>query len=104
LDLFVDAKIDQLPICGQPLADTFHALFQTVPLQKLFPLFPHSTRIAKSCCHWFGYKSIPWMLWDLSSDGGQTFDPMLRLGTNGTIDSTEDGGGGEAMRGAEVAE
>jgi hypothetical protein len=44
------------------------------------------------------------MLWDLSSDGGQTFDPMLRLGTNGTIDSTEDGGGGEAMRGAEVAE
>jgi hypothetical protein len=31
-------------------------------LQKLFPLFPHSTRVAKSCCHSFGYKSIPWMV------------------------------------------
>jgi hypothetical protein len=50
------------------LADTFHAPFQTVPLQRLFPLFPHSTRIAKGCCHCFSYKSIPWMLWDLITD------------------------------------
>jgi hypothetical protein len=47
----------------------------------------------------------------LSSDGGATFGPMLRLGTNGTIDSTEEGGEGEAVEvveeavgGAEVAE
>jgi hypothetical protein len=46
----------------------------------------------------------------LSSDGGQTFGPMLRLATNGTIDSTEEGGGKtvevveEAVGGAEVAE
>jgi len=39
----------------------------------------------------------------LSSDGGQTFGPMLRLGANGTIDSTEEEGG-EAVGGAEVAE
>jgi hypothetical protein len=45
----------------------------------------------------------------LSSDGGQTFGPMLRFGTNGTIDSTEEGGEGgepseEAIGGTEVAE
>jgi hypothetical protein len=41
----------------------------------------------------------------LSSDGGQTFGPMLRLGTNGTIDSTEGGEvEEEAVGGAEVAE
>ena len=40
----------------------------------------------------------------LSSDGGQTFGPMLRLGTNGIIDSTEGGGGAEeAVGGTEVA-
>jgi hypothetical protein len=32
----------------------------------------------------------------LSSDGGQTFGPILRLGTNGTIGNTEEGGEGEA--------
>jgi hypothetical protein len=32
----------------------------------------------------------------ISTDGGQTFGPMLRLATNGTIGSTEEeGGGGE---------
>src|SRR5215218_647051 len=46
----------------------FSCTFQSVPLQKLFPLFPHSSRIAKSCCHWFGYKSIPWMLLGLITD------------------------------------
>jgi hypothetical protein len=50
-------KKDQSPICDQPLANTFHALFQTVPLQKLFRLF-RSIRVAKSC-DWFTYKSIP---------------------------------------------
>jgi hypothetical protein len=39
----------------------------------------------------------------LSSDSGQTFVSMLRLGTNGTIDSNEEGGGG-AIGGAELAE
>jgi len=29
---------------------------------------------------------------------------MLRLGTNGTIDSNEEGGGGGAIGGAELAE
>jgi hypothetical protein len=29
------------------LADTFHAFFQTVPLQIVFPLFPRSTQILK---------------------------------------------------------
>jgi hypothetical protein len=47
LDFLADAKTDQLPICGQPLADTFHAFFQTVPLQIVFPLFPRSTQILK---------------------------------------------------------
>jgi hypothetical protein len=31
----------------------------------------------------------------LSSDGGQTFGPVLRLAANGTIASTEEGEGGE---------
>jgi hypothetical protein len=50
------------------LADTFHAFFQTVPLQIVFPLFPRSTQIPKSCCHWFAYKSIPWIVLDSVSD------------------------------------
>src|SRR5215216_740128 len=46
----------------------------------------------------------------ISEDGGQTFGPMLRLGANGTLTSTEEGGGEgetteeEAVGGAEVAE
>jgi hypothetical protein len=39
----------------------------------------------------------------ISTDAGETFGPMLRLGMNGTIDSTEEEGG-EAVGGAEVAE
>jgi hypothetical protein len=39
----------------------------------------------------------------VSNDAGETFGPMLRLGMNGTIDSTEEEGG-EAVGGAEVAE
>jgi hypothetical protein len=44
----------------------------------------------------------------VSNDGGQTFGPMLRLAANGTIGSTEEGGGEtveeEAAGGAAVAE
>jgi hypothetical protein len=47
----------------------------------------------------------------MSTDGGETFGPMLMLGTNGTLTSTEEGGGAqgetteeEAVGGAEVAE
>jgi hypothetical protein len=47
----------------------------------------------------------------MSTDGGETFGPMLMLGTNGTLTSTEEEGaaGGEtteeeAVGGAEVAE
>jgi hypothetical protein len=47
----------------------------------------------------------------ISTDAGETFGPMLRLGANGTISSTEEGGEGEgetveeeAAGGAEVAE
>ena len=47
----------------------------------------------------------------ISTDAGETFGPMLRLATNGTISSTEEGGEGEgetaeeeAVGGAEVAE
>jgi hypothetical protein len=49
----------------------------------------------------------------ISTDAGETFGPMLRLGANGTISSTEEEGGGEeettveeeaAVGGAEVAE
>ena len=48
----------------------------------------------------------------LSTDGGQSFGPMMMLATNGTISSTEEGGGEgtqettdeEAVGGAEVAE
>jgi hypothetical protein len=47
----------------------------------------------------------------ISEDGGETFGPMLRLATNGTISSTEEEQGGEgeiveeeAVGGAEVAE
>jgi hypothetical protein len=49
----------------------------------------------------------------ISNDAGQTFGPLLRLATNGTIGSTEEGGGAEgeetvegeeAVGGAEVAE
>jgi hypothetical protein len=45
----------------------------------------------------------------VSNDGGETFSPILRLATNGTIGSTEEGGGAEvveeeAVGGAEVAE
>jgi hypothetical protein len=49
----------------------------------------------------------------ISTDGGETFGPMLMLAANGTIDSTEEGGGAaeggetteeEAVGGAEVAE
>jgi hypothetical protein len=43
----------------------------------------------------------------ISNDGGQTFGPLLRLATNGTIGSTEEGGETveeEAGGGAEVAE
>jgi hypothetical protein len=48
----------------------------------------------------------------MSTDGGETFGPMLMLGTNGTLTSTEEEGeaegGGEtteeeAVGGAEVA-
>jgi hypothetical protein len=68
LDFLADAKTDQLPICGQPLADTFHAFFQTVSLQIVFPLFPRSTQFPKSSCHWFAYKSIPWVVLDSVTD------------------------------------
>ncbi|MDQ3909684.1 MAG: hypothetical protein M3232_04700 [Thermoproteota archaeon] len=49
----------------------------------------------------------------ISTDGGETFGPMLKLATNGTLTSTEEGaaeGGGEtteeeeAVGGAEAAE
>ncbi|HEU0144046.1 MAG TPA: hypothetical protein VFQ47_04610, partial [Nitrososphaera sp.] len=45
----------------------------------------------------------------ISTDGGETFGPMLRLGMNGTLTNTEDGGEGEtteeeAVGGADVAE
>jgi hypothetical protein len=49
----------------------------------------------------------------MSTDGGETFGPMLMLGANGTLTSTEEGGGAagegetaeeEAVGGAEVAE
>ena len=46
----------------------------------------------------------------MSTDGGETFGPMLMLGTNGTLTSTEEGAAGgetteeEAVGGAEVAE
>jgi hypothetical protein len=44
----------------------------------------------------------------LSTDGGQTFGPMMMLATNGTISGTEEGGEEtmeeEAVGGAEVAE
>jgi hypothetical protein len=47
----------------------------------------------------------------ISIDGGETFGAMLRLGANGTLTSTEEGGGAEgetteeeAVGGAEVAE
>ena len=43
----------------------------------------------------------------ISNDGGQTFGPLLRLATNGTIGSTEEGGETveeEAVGGAAVAE
>jgi hypothetical protein len=47
----------------------------------------------------------------ISTDGGETFGAMLRLGANGTLTSTEEGGGAqgetteeEAVGGAEVAE
>jgi hypothetical protein len=43
----------------------------------------------------------------MSTDGGETFGPMLMLGTNGTLTSTEGGGETteeEAVGGAEVAE
>jgi hypothetical protein len=47
----------------------------------------------------------------MSEDGGATFGPLLRLGANGTISGTEEGGGDaaetveeEAVGGAEVAE
>ena len=42
----------------------------------------------------------------VSNDAGETFGPMLRLGMNGTISGTEEieGGGGETVGGAEVAE
>jgi hypothetical protein len=48
----------------------------------------------------------------ISTDGGETFGPMMMLGANGTLTSTEEGGaaeGGEtteeeAVGGAEVAE
>jgi hypothetical protein len=50
----------------------------------------------------------------ISTDAGETFGPMLRLGTNGTISATEEEGAGEAeggetteeeaVGGAEVAE
>jgi hypothetical protein len=39
LDFLANAKIDQLPICGRPLVDTFDVLVQIVPLQILFLLF-----------------------------------------------------------------
>ena len=39
----------------------------------------------------------------VSTDAGQTFGPLLMLGTNGTITSTEEGGeeGGEAAAAAD---
>ena len=46
----------------------------------------------------------------VSTDGGQTFGPVINLGTNGTISSTEEGGGEgetveeEAVGGEEVAQ
>jgi hypothetical protein len=46
----------------------------------------------------------------VSTDAGQTFGPMIMLGTNGTISSTEEEGGGEetveeeAVGGEEVAQ
>jgi hypothetical protein len=46
----------------------------------------------------------------ISTDAGETFGPMLRLGANGTLTSAEEGGGEgetteeEAVGGAEVAE
>jgi hypothetical protein len=46
----------------------------------------------------------------VSNDGGETFGAMLRLGANGTLTNTEEGGDGgettteEAVGGAEVAE
>jgi hypothetical protein len=48
----------------------------------------------------------------ISTDGGETFGPILRLGANGTLTNTEGGGGAEggetteeeAVGGAEVAE
>jgi hypothetical protein len=43
----------------------------------------------------------------ISNDAGQTFGPLLRLATNGTIGSTEEGGETveeEAVGGADVAE
>ncbi len=45
----------------------------------------------------------------ISTDGGETFGPMLRLATNGTLTSAEEGEEGEtveeeAVGGAEVAE
>ena len=45
-----------------------------------------------------------------STDAGQTFDPMIMLGTNGTVTTTEEEGGEaveaveEAVGGAQVAE
>jgi hypothetical protein len=38
-----------------------------------------------------------------STDAGQTFGPMIMLGTNGTVTTTEEEGG-EAVGGAQVAE
>jgi hypothetical protein len=37
----------------------------------------------------------------ISSDGGQTFGPMMMLATNGTIASTEEEGGEGAAEGEE---
>ena len=40
----------------------------------------------------------------VSTDGGATFGPMLRLGMNGTISNTEDEGGGEGGIGEAIGE
>jgi hypothetical protein len=40
----------------------------------------------------------------ISNDGGETFGPMLRLATNGTISGTEEEGGAGAAEGAEGEE
>ena len=38
-----------------------------------------------------------------STDAGQTFGPMIMLGTNGTVTTTEEEGGGEAVEAVEEA-